>query len=150
MVNYYDKTLFWKEKMKKKYLVPIIIAIIILIGVFFILNNKDVVKEDSNLIPSNEEEQKEIVPKINYQEDPNFNQMHPKGNQFSTGITGEEMNLLTLEENALIWEINPNEFVNEFNSQFKTNAKASDKLGNVLPEYSNSNRDVKILLDKLK
>jgi hypothetical protein len=90
------------------------------------------------------------IPQIKYQEDPNFDKLHPKGDQFSVGITGEEMNILTLEENALIWGVDIDDFVNAFNSKFNTNAKSSDKLGNVLPEYKNSNRDVKIILDGLK
>lgn len=124
--------------MKIKKIFYFIIGIIIIIGLFFIFRNNNIVAEESQ------------GPKINYQSDPNFAQLHPKGNQFSVEITGEEMNLLTLEENALIWEVDIDEFVNAFNLKFNTNAKSSDKLGNVLPDYKNSNRDVKILLDSLK
>lgn len=124
--------------MKSKFLIVIIVTIIILVGGFLILRD--------NSANANQEH----ISEVNFQENPNFYQEHPKGDQFSIGITGEEMNLLTLEENALIWRVDIDEFVNEFNNKFKTNAQASDKLGDVLPDYKNSNRDVKIILDNLK
>jgi hypothetical protein len=125
--------------MNNKKIIWIIILAMVIIGIILILSLK-----------ANKSNVKEITPKINYEPEPNFYNEHPKGNQFSVGITGEEMNLLSLEENALIWGVNPEEFVSEFNSKFNTNANLESKLGDVLPNYKNSNRDVKILLDNLK
>ena len=129
-----------------RYKMYLAFSILILASLLFVLIMPNKVVE--LVVPDNSQEDV-IQEKIEYPVDPNFYNEHPKGDQFSVGITGEEMEENTLEENALIWGVNPEEFVNEFNFRFKTNAELGDRLGDVLPNYKSSNRDVKIILEGL-
>lgn len=84
------------------------------------------------------------------QYNPEFLAQHPKGDTFSTLITGEEMSMLTVKEVAKIWEIDENEFLAKLNKEFRKSNTLNSKIGDFFfGKQGQAPKRVKIIADSL-